>query len=221
MPIGLNRRRSPTRGMFLEPAAEDARGVTDTTTTHVLQERIHAARALHAAGQAGDFDAVLAAYHPQVVWTNDAGAGPWAGRIDGIDDVAEMFARFLTFFEGTFTQELLDVCASAENRTVMVLREMGVKDGHRFEQLTPRYGFTATPATASSRSPPSTSTGTRPSASGRPWGPLGDDGRRGENERGPAVGHRHLPAHRRRGLDRACGSATRRRWPAASPATTS
>ena len=107
--------------------------MTDTTTTaDVLQERIRAARALHAAGQAGDFDAVLAAFDPQVVWTNDAGAGPWAGRVEGIGAVAEMIAGFLTFFEGTFTQDLLDVCASAD-RTVVLLHEKGVKDGQRFD----------------------------------------------------------------------------------------
>jgi len=107
--------------------------MTDTTTTAgVLQERIRAARALHAAGQAGDFDAVLAAYDPEVVWTNDAGAGPWAGRIEGVAAVADMFAGFITFFEGTFTQDLLDVCASVD-RTVLVLHEKGVRVGHRFD----------------------------------------------------------------------------------------
>src|SRR5215213_2385204 len=105
--------------------------MTDTTTTDVLHRRIEEAKALHAAGQAGDFEAVLAAYDAQVVWTNDAAAGPWAGRVEGTDAVAEMFAGFLTFFEGTFTQELLDVCASAD-RTVLLLREVGVKAGHSF-----------------------------------------------------------------------------------------
>jgi ketosteroid isomerase-like protein len=106
--------------------------MTDTTTTDALQERARSARALHAAGQAGDFETVLAAYHPDVLWTNDAGAGPWAGRVEGIDAVTEMFAGFLTLFDGTFSQELLDVCASAD-RTVLVLHETGVKDGHRFD----------------------------------------------------------------------------------------
>ena len=106
--------------------------MTDTTTTSTLDDRIRAARALHAAGQAGDFETVLAALDPGVVWTNDAGAGPWAGRTEGVEAVAEMFAGFLTFFEGTFTQELLDVCASAE-RTMTLLHEVGVKDGHRFD----------------------------------------------------------------------------------------
>jgi ketosteroid isomerase-like protein len=106
--------------------------MTDTTTTDVLQERIREARALHAAAQAGDFEPVLAGYDPHVVWTNDAAAGPWAGRIEGIDAVTEMFVGFLTFFEGTFTQELLDVCVSAD-RTVLLLREMGVKAGHSFD----------------------------------------------------------------------------------------
>jgi ketosteroid isomerase-like protein len=119
--------------MFPVPAAQTLRGMTNTTTTtDALQERIREARALHAAGQAGDFDTVLAAYDPQVVWTNDAAAGPWAGRVEGIDAVAEMFTEFLTFFDGTFTQELLDVCVSAD-RTVTLLREVGVKDGHRFD----------------------------------------------------------------------------------------
>ena len=106
--------------------------MTDTTATTDLDERIREARALHAAGQAGDFETVLASFDPDVVWTNDAGAGPWAGRTEGIDAVAEMFAGFLTFFEGTFNQELLDVCASSE-RTVTLLRELGVKDGHQFD----------------------------------------------------------------------------------------
>ena len=119
--------------MFRPPAAQTLRGMTETTTTtDVLQERIREARRLHDAGQAGDFDTVLAAYDPQVVWTNDAAAGPWAGRVEGIDAVAEMFAGFLAFFDGTFTQELLDVCVSAD-RTVTLLHEMGTKDGHRFD----------------------------------------------------------------------------------------
>lgn len=107
--------------------------MTDTDATTQTAEGLRAAAlALHAASEAGDFETVLAAFDPDVVWVNDAGAGPWAGRYEGIDAVAGMFAEFLGFFEGTFVQEVVDVCTS-DDRAVVVHQEWGEHGGHTFE----------------------------------------------------------------------------------------
>lgn len=97
-----------------------------------LDERRRRALSLHAAGAAGDFDTVLAAYHPDIVWTNDLAAGPWAGTFRGIDEVATMFIEFTQFFDGTFTQDVVDSFASPD-RSILLLHERGAKDGHVFD----------------------------------------------------------------------------------------
>lgn len=97
-----------------------------------LDERSRRAISLHAAGAAGDFDTVLAAYHPDIVWTNGLAAGPWAGTFRGIDEVATMFIEFTQFFEGTFTQDVVDSFASP-GRTILLLHERGEKGGHVFD----------------------------------------------------------------------------------------
>lgn len=104
----------------------------DMSVDITLDERRRAALALHRAADAGDWDRVLAAYDPAVVWVNDPGAGPWAGRFEGIDAVAQMFAEYLAFLEGTFTQEVVDVCAS-EDRTMSLVVERGSKHGLLYE----------------------------------------------------------------------------------------
>ena len=74
----------------------------------------------------------LAAYDPGIVWVNDPGAGPWAGRFEGIEAVARMFGEYLDFLEGTFTMEVLDVCASPD-RTTSFLVERATKAGRPYE----------------------------------------------------------------------------------------
>ncbi len=97
-----------------------------------LEERRRAVLAIHQAAIDGDWDRVLAAFDPKVVWTNDPGAGPWAGRFDGIEAVSAMFAEYLAFLEGTFTQEVVDVCVS-EGRSMSFVIERGAKDGRHYE----------------------------------------------------------------------------------------
>ena len=103
---------------------------TDTTTT--LEDRRAAVLALHAASAADDWETVLAGFHPDVVWENDPGAGPWAGRFEGVDAIATMFTEYLAFLEGTFTSEVLDVCVSPERSASLVV-ERATKAGHVFE----------------------------------------------------------------------------------------
>jgi ketosteroid isomerase-like protein len=101
------------------------------TNTAVTTDLAAAARASFVAGSTGDFEGVLAGYHPDLVWTNDSAAGPWAGTFEGTGAVATMFIEFTAFMEGTFAQELLDVCASDEH-VAMLLLETGMKDGYQF-----------------------------------------------------------------------------------------
>lgn len=96
------------------------------------EQRREATIALLDAASRDDWDAVLAGYSPDVVWINPPTAGPWAGRFEGIDAVASMFAEYLAFFDGTFTQEIVDVCASPD-RSVVLLVERGAKFGHTYE----------------------------------------------------------------------------------------
>lgn len=103
-----------------------------TTTPTTLEQRRDAMVALHEAAASEDWATVLAAYHPDIVWTNDPGAGPWAGRFEGIDALANMFGEYLEFLGGTFTQELIDVCVS-EDRSMSFVIERGSKDGHLYE----------------------------------------------------------------------------------------
>lgn len=106
--------------------------MTTTTETTDLQARLDAVLALHTAVDADDWETVLAAFDPAVVWTNDPGAGPWAGRFEGIDALATMFTEYLTFLGGSFTTEVLDVCVSAE-RSMSFIVERGTKSGHDYE----------------------------------------------------------------------------------------
>ncbi len=94
----------------------------------------HRDRALAAftAAQAGDFGPALSGLHPDIVWTNDTAAGPWAGTFRGVDAVATMLLEFTAFMEGTFHQDLLDL-AGSDDHVVLVLRERGERAGHRFD----------------------------------------------------------------------------------------
>lgn len=87
---------------------------------------------IHQAATDEDWATVLAAYDPDIVWTNDPGAGPWAGRFEGVDAVANMFAEYLEFLGGTFTTEVIDVCVSGD-RSMSFVVERGSKDGLRYE----------------------------------------------------------------------------------------
>jgi ketosteroid isomerase-like protein len=86
-----------------------------------------------AAGAAdGDITRLVEFLHPDVVWTNDVAAGPWAGTFEGRDRVLAAFGEFLAFMDGTFRQDLVDVWAD-DGHVVELLHETGTKDGHRFD----------------------------------------------------------------------------------------
>ncbi len=107
----------PRRSSHELPTAEDRRVATINLLRAALDE---------------DWDTVLATYSPDIVWMNPVTAGPWAGRFEGIEAVATMFAEYTAFFEGSFAPEVIDVCASPE-RSVALVVERGVKAGHVYE----------------------------------------------------------------------------------------
>ena len=81
----------------------------------------------------GDMQPMIDSSVDDYVWINDIGAGPW--RHLQSKDEAMAFALWWTeFFEGTFRHELIDVCAS-DDRVIEVLREVGEKDGHVFDNV--------------------------------------------------------------------------------------
>jgi ketosteroid isomerase-like protein len=83
--------------------------------------------------QTGDPSAMVGLIDPDVSWSNDIGAGPWR-EIEGRDQLLEQLGRWGELFEGTFTQELVDVCASDDN-VVAILHEQGTARGQRFDNL--------------------------------------------------------------------------------------
>lgn len=115
-----------------EGRVDDAHMSDTNSTMTTLEQRREAVLGIHAAAAAGDWATVLAAYDPAIVWTNDPGAGPWAGRFEGVEAVAQMFDEYLTFLGGTFTQEVIDVCVSGD-RSMSFVVERGSKDGHPYE----------------------------------------------------------------------------------------
>jgi hypothetical protein len=66
-----------------------------------------------------------------VIWRNDIGAGPWR-MVRGQIGVAAMLLWSQDFFEGTFHQQLIDVCAS-DRHVVEILHETGARDGQSFD----------------------------------------------------------------------------------------
>jgi|GEM_PF-1984088 len=93
----------------------------------------HARALFHALWDEGDLESPLASLSPGVVWINDIGAGPLR-ELWGRDDVLAMQLWWFDFFGGTFRHELIDICAS-DDRVIQVLREIGEKDGHVFDNL--------------------------------------------------------------------------------------
>ena len=81
----------------------------------------------------GDMAPMLEATSPDYVWCNDEGAGPWR-RLEGLAESMVFATWWAEFFEGTFRHELLDVCAS-DDHVIEVLREVGEKDGHVFDNV--------------------------------------------------------------------------------------
>lgn len=67
------------------------------------------------------------------LWINDIGAGPWR-HLQGKDESLAFALWWTDFFEGSFRHELIDVCAS-DDRVIEVLREVGEKEGHVFDNL--------------------------------------------------------------------------------------
>lgn len=81
----------------------------------------------------GDMTPMIEATSPDYVWCNDEGAGPWR-RLEGLAESTVFTIWWAEFFEGTFRHELLDVCAS-DDHVIEVLREVGEKDGHVFDNV--------------------------------------------------------------------------------------
>ena len=83
--------------------------------------------------QTGDATAMVGLIDPDVTWTNDIGAGPWRD-IQGRAQLLEMLGHWSELFDGTFTQQLVDVCGSDDN-VVAILQESGTARGQRFANL--------------------------------------------------------------------------------------
>lgn len=81
----------------------------------------------------GDFQPFIDSLADDVAWTNDIGAGPMRA-LRGKAEVVAMQLWWFDFFAGDFRHELIDVCAS-DQRVIQVLREVGAKDGHTFDNL--------------------------------------------------------------------------------------
>lgn len=105
--------------------------MTDTQPTTTPAQLAGAASALWDSIHAGDVEAVLASFDPEITWVNDETAGPWAGTFQGVDAVAGMVLEFQLFFGGTFAQEVIDL-ATSSRRIVSIIRETATKDGHAF-----------------------------------------------------------------------------------------
>ena len=102
-----------------------------TTNTSTPADLLTFGRSMWASIDRGEVEAVLATFHPDIVWISDETAGPWAGAFYGIEAVATMILEFQTFSEGTFAQEVVDLLSSA-HRLGSELRETGRKDGHEY-----------------------------------------------------------------------------------------
>jgi hypothetical protein len=81
----------------------------------------------------GDFQPFIDSLADDVAWTNDIGAGPMRA-LHGKDQVIAMQIWWFDFFAGNFRHELIDVCAS-DQRVIQLLREIGTKDGHVFDNV--------------------------------------------------------------------------------------
>lgn len=90
------------------------------------------ARALfHALWDDGNTDAALDSLSDEFVWINDIGAGP-CREVRGRDGALALQLWWFDFFAGNFRHELVDICAS-DDRVIEMLREVGEKDGHVFD----------------------------------------------------------------------------------------
>ena len=81
----------------------------------------------------GDIEPTLQLMRDDVVWINDIGAGPFH-RGDGKESLLALVTDWMALFDGTFTQELVDICASDHN-VVEILHETGTAQGQRFDNL--------------------------------------------------------------------------------------
>jgi len=85
----------------------------------------------HAFWDDGDVQPMLDVIGDEYEWFNDIGAGPFR-HLQNKDEAWAFSMWWMDFFGGTFRYELIDVCAS-DDRVVEVLRELGEKDGHVFD----------------------------------------------------------------------------------------
>jgi len=85
------------------------------------------------AADQGDYELVSAIFRPDVHWINDIGAGPYR-EAHGIEEVFTLLGQWNGLFEGTFHEEIIDVCGSDDN-VVAILHETGSVNGHQFDNL--------------------------------------------------------------------------------------
>ena len=81
----------------------------------------------------GDIESSMNLMRDDIVWINDIGAGPFH-RFDGKEAVLTLFADWTALFDGGFTHQLVDICASDHN-VVQILHETGTARGQYFDNL--------------------------------------------------------------------------------------
>jgi ketosteroid isomerase-like protein len=81
---------------------------------------------------AGDIGPAVELYDPEIVWTNDDAAGPFAGTHRGVDQVLTMLGAGFEMFGGTLTQEVHATLAS-DDYVIEIMTERADVDGHHFE----------------------------------------------------------------------------------------
>ncbi len=88
-------------------------------------------REIFAAAAAGDFEPMIACLADDIVNVNDVGAGPWREN-HGKQAVLDFYFAFMTLFEGTFRQDVLDV-HGFDDRVVMIVHETGTAQGQTYD----------------------------------------------------------------------------------------
>jgi hypothetical protein len=97
---------------------------------HPNAQRIRAALTMANEGEYGLISEIL---RPDVHWSNDIGAGPYR-EAHGIEEVFTLLGQWNALFDGTFQEEIIDVCGSDDN-VVAIMHETGSVNGHRFDNL--------------------------------------------------------------------------------------
>lgn len=88
-------------------------------------------REVMAAVANGDLAPLVTLLPEEFVNLNDIGAGHWR-EVHGRDAFLAFFEQFVTYLEGTFRQDLLEVIGY-DDRVVAVVHETGTRQGHPFD----------------------------------------------------------------------------------------